>query len=150
MGKKHSTPGEELLLLPTPPTALPVVDTHTHVASTFEFYRARYKDGKHTNVFDFVKGMYDGRNVEALLDVWCEAPVQRLWKEFADAAVEESVLVRFGCANFLIQSGVFMLMKFDRCASVSLILVLRLDSSLINATRSHDAKKYDDNVEKDM
>jgi TatD DNase family protein len=37
-----------------------------------------------------VKGMYDGRNVEALLDVWCEAPVQSLWREFADAAVEEN------------------------------------------------------------
>lgn len=90
MGKKHSTPGEELLLLPAPPTALPVVDTHTHVATTFEFYRGRYKDGMYTNVFDFVKGMYGGRNVEALLDVWCEAPVNRLWKEFADAAVEEN------------------------------------------------------------
>jgi TatD DNase family protein len=90
MGKKHSTPGEEHLLLPTPPTDLPVVDTHTHVAATFEFYRRRYKTGAYTNVFDFVKGMYDGRNVEALLDVWCEAPVQSLWREFADAAVEEN------------------------------------------------------------
>lgn len=90
MGKKHSTPGEEHLLLPIPPSALPVVDTHTHVATTFEYYRGRYKDGVYTNVYDFVKGMYGGRNVEALLDVWCEAPVQKLWKEFADAAIEEN------------------------------------------------------------
>ena len=90
MGKKHSTPGEEYLLLPAPPTTLPVVDTHTHVAATFDFYRGRYKNGVHTNVFDFVKGMYTGRNVEALLDVWCEAPVQKLWKDYADAAIEEN------------------------------------------------------------
>ena len=90
MGKKHSTPPEGLLLLPTPPTALPVVDTHTHIASTFEFYRARYKNGAYTDVFDFVKGMYGDRNVETLLDVWCEAPVQKLWKEFADAAIHEN------------------------------------------------------------
>ncbi|KAF8968551.1 hypothetical protein BDZ97DRAFT_1915998 [Flammula alnicola] len=87
--KKSSTPGEENLLLPTPPSTLPIVDTHTHVASTFDFYRGRYKEGKHVDVYDFVKTMYEGRNVEAIVDVWCDAPVHKIWKEFADAAMEK-------------------------------------------------------------
>jgi TatD DNase family protein len=79
------TPPERLLLLPTPPAAAPVVDTHTHLASTFEAYRTRYKHGSHPTVFDMVRALYAGRNVEAVVDVWCEAPVRRLWRELADA-----------------------------------------------------------------
>ncbi|KAH9474980.1 Putative deoxyribonuclease TATDN2 [Psilocybe cubensis] len=90
MGKrKSSTPGEENLLLPTPPSTLPIVDTHTHVASTFDFYRGRYKEGKYQTVYEFIKAMYQGRNVEAVVDVWCEAPVNKTWKEFADAAADK-------------------------------------------------------------
>lgn len=88
MGKKKSnTPGEEHLLLPPPPSSLGIVDTHTHIATTYSFYRQRYKEGKYENVFDFIKAMYEGRNVEAVVDVWCEAPVQKLWKTFADSAL---------------------------------------------------------------
>jgi len=88
MGKKKlNTPGEEHLLLPTPLSSLGIVDTHTHIASTYSFYRQRYKGGKHENVFDFIKAMYEGRNVEAVVDVWCEAPVQKMWKMFADAVL---------------------------------------------------------------
>ncbi|KAF9552164.1 hypothetical protein CPC08DRAFT_302714 [Agrocybe pediades] len=86
--KKSSTPGEENLLLPEPPSKLSIVDTHTHVASTFEFYQHRYKEGKHTTVFEFIKAMYQGRSVDAVVDVWCEAPVRKYWKEFADAAAD--------------------------------------------------------------
>ncbi|PPQ86345.1 hypothetical protein CVT25_005598 [Psilocybe cyanescens] len=90
MGKrKSSTPGEENLLLPIPPSTLPIVDTHTHMASTFDFYRGRYKEGKYQTVYEFVKAMYEGRNVEAVVDVWCEAPVNRTWREFADAAADK-------------------------------------------------------------
>jgi TatD DNase family protein len=85
--KKPSTPGEEYLLLPTPPSNLSIVDTHTHVAATFEYYRNRYKQGKHQTVYDFVRTMYEGRNVESIVDVWCEAPVNKQWKEFADSAL---------------------------------------------------------------
>ena len=88
MGKKKSnTPGEEHLLLPTPPSPLGIVDTHTHLVTTYSFYRQRYKEGKHENVFDFIKAMYEGRNVEAIVDVWCDAPVQKSWKTFADSAL---------------------------------------------------------------
>ncbi|KAJ8089488.1 hypothetical protein PM082_014740 [Marasmius tenuissimus] len=31
--------------------------------------------------------MYEGEKVDVIVDVWCEAPVQRLWKEFADSAL---------------------------------------------------------------
>ena len=37
--KKSNTPGKELLLLPTPPSPLGIVDTHTHLATTYSFYR---------------------------------------------------------------------------------------------------------------
>ncbi|KAG5352401.1 hypothetical protein C0989_002432 [Termitomyces sp. Mn162] len=85
--KKSSTPSESFLLLPTPPSTSPIVDTHTHLASTFEMYRTRYKEGGIKDVHEFVKHMYVGRNVEAIVDVWCEAPVRPLWKTFADSAL---------------------------------------------------------------
>jgi TatD DNase family protein len=83
---KSSSPPEHLLLLPpSPPTSTPIVDTHTHVASTFEAYRTRYKQGTHQTVFDMIRSLYANRNVEAVIDVWCEAPVRKLWREFADS-----------------------------------------------------------------
>ena len=85
--KKSNTPGEGYLLLPTPPSNLSIVDTHTHVISTFDYYRSRYKQGKHQTVYDFVRTMYEGRNVESIVDVWCEAPVNKQWKELADSAL---------------------------------------------------------------
>ena len=85
--KKSTTPGEEYLLLPTPPSTLNIVDTHTHVAPTFEYYRGRYREGKYQTVYDFVRAMYEGRNVESIVDVWCDAPVKKQWKEFADSAL---------------------------------------------------------------
>jgi TatD DNase family protein len=103
--KKSTTPSEDNLLLPTPPTLLPIVDTHTHVATTFEYYRGRYKQGRYTNVFDFVTEMYEGRRVEALLDVWCEAPVQKLWKEFADAALDKSATRKWGSIEYWFALG---------------------------------------------
>lgn len=99
MGKKKNTPPlEEHLVLPTHPSRLDsvesdhaaTVDTHTHLLSTFEAYRATYKPGKHETIWDFVKAMYHGRRVEAIVDVWCEAPVRRAqWKELADSALDE-------------------------------------------------------------
>lgn len=85
--KPSTTPGEQYLLLPTPPSTLSIVDTHTHVAPTYEYYRGRYKQGKYTTVYDFVRSMYQGRNVESIVDVWCDAPVRKDWKEFADSAL---------------------------------------------------------------
>ncbi|KAF9524801.1 hypothetical protein CPB83DRAFT_860715 [Crepidotus variabilis] len=120
--KKSSTPAEQYLLLPTPPTILPIVDTHTHVASTYDFYRQRYKEGQHTNVYDFVNAMYEGRKVEAIVDVWCEAPVRKMWKEFADAAIDDKAKSKWGGMEYWFALGV----------------------------HPHDAKKYDDKVDQDI
>lgn len=76
-------------MIPKPQSLSPVVDTHTHLAHTFEMYREKYKAGKHANVYDFVQAMYQNHNIEALVDIWCDAPVRKVWKEFADAAVDE-------------------------------------------------------------
>lgn len=87
MGKnKSKTPEEHNLRLPEPPTSAGIVDTHTHLASTFETYRQKYRSGKYETVYDFVRGLYEGRHIEAVVDVWCEAPVIPMWKDLADSA----------------------------------------------------------------
>ncbi|KAJ7843124.1 hypothetical protein B0H14DRAFT_3086592 [Mycena olivaceomarginata] len=73
---------------PASPVA-PIVDTHTHLASTFEAYRHKYPAGDYTTVYDFVRGLYVPAGVTEIVDVWCEAPVRPLWREFADSAVTE-------------------------------------------------------------
>jgi hypothetical protein len=35
----------------------------------------------------FVRGAYHERDVKAVVDVWCEQPAQRTWKEVADSAL---------------------------------------------------------------
>jgi TatD DNase family protein len=55
--------------------------------STFAAYKQKYKEGKYENLYDFVNGLYRGKKVTALVDVWCEAPVQKMWKEIADSAI---------------------------------------------------------------
>ncbi|KAF9067219.1 hydrolase [Rhodocollybia butyracea] len=90
--KQSSTPSESFLQLPAHSSTVKIVDTHTHLASTFESYISKYNktgNAQYKNVFDFVKGMYTGKRVEAIVDVWCEAPVRKLWKEFADSALKE-------------------------------------------------------------
>ncbi|KAF8835224.1 Metallo-dependent hydrolase [Paxillus ammoniavirescens] len=86
--KKSHLPNEKYLSLPAhAEAAIPIVDTHTHLLSTFSSYRSKYTSGKYDTVWDFVRGIYAGRNVKAIVDVWCEAPVQSAWKELADSAI---------------------------------------------------------------
>ncbi|KAH8109616.1 Metallo-dependent hydrolase [Phellopilus nigrolimitatus] len=91
MGKNKKRPAlldeSHLLLSTTQASAAPIVDTHTHLLSTFSAYREKYTSGKFENVFDFVRGVYNGRTVEAIVDVYCEAPVQAKWRELADSAL---------------------------------------------------------------
>ena len=96
--KKINTPPEETLLLPIHPARarLPddshvaTVDTHTHLLSTFSSYRNTYKSGQYETIWEFVRAMYHGRRVDAIVDVWCEAPVMKTqWKEIADSALTE-------------------------------------------------------------
>lgn len=87
MGKKSKTPAEAYLLLPKHKTAgVAIVDTHTHLLSTFTAYREKYPAGKYDTIYDFVAGLYTGLNVEAIVDVWCEAPVMKEYLELADSA----------------------------------------------------------------
>jgi TatD DNase family protein len=90
MGKNNRRgPPEDSLIVPDHPRHLtgPIVDTHTHLVSTFAAYKQKYKDGKYESIYDLVRGLYRGKKVEALVDVWCEAPVRRVWKEIADSAI---------------------------------------------------------------
>ncbi len=96
--KKNNTPPEETLLVPVHPARADVresdhvstVDTHTHLLSTFSSYQNTYKPGKHQTIWEFVRGMYHGRRVEAIVDVWCEAPVMKSqWRDLADSALTE-------------------------------------------------------------
>src|SRR6267154_2002437 len=90
--KKFNTiPPETYLRLPALAdaslAAQPIIDTHTHLVSTFSTYRSKYKNGTLYNIHDFVREMYRDRNVRAIVDVWCEAPVLPTWREIADSAL---------------------------------------------------------------
>ena len=92
--KKPSFPPEHFLLLPQHsgrPTATsertPIVDTHTHLLSMFSTYRSKYKAGKYETIYDFVRDVYQGHGVDAIVDVYCEAPEHKEWKEIADSAL---------------------------------------------------------------
>ncbi|KAI0330165.1 hypothetical protein GY45DRAFT_1371002 [Cubamyces sp. BRFM 1775] len=129
MGKKKSNvPPEEHLLLPPHPArpnvqATPIVDTHTHLLSTFSFYRSKYKQGKYETVYDFVREMYKDRGVEAIVDVYCEAPVQTQWRELADSALsEKDRKTRWGGLEYWFVMGV----------------------------HPHEAKEYNDEVEREI
>ncbi|GAA6038934.1 hypothetical protein JCM8097_000581 [Rhodosporidiobolus ruineniae] len=81
------TPPETVLLLPQHPelkalaegNEVELVDTHTHVLSTFLTYKEKYPEGQHTTVQDFVKATLP--NMSAVVDVWCEAPMVGNWQE---------------------------------------------------------------------
>lgn len=73
-------------------------------------YRQKYPDGKYTNVYDFARAFLGGKRsmvsdpsgggsglepkvhdrhlVEAIIDVWCDAPVSPTWREIADSAID--------------------------------------------------------------
>ncbi|KAI0295606.1 hypothetical protein B0F90DRAFT_1820437 [Multifurca ochricompacta] len=127
MGKNNKKgPSEDSLLLPPHPahTAAPIVDTHTHLLSTFAVYKQKYKDGRYQDVYDLVRGLYQGKKVAALVDVWCEAPVQKVWKEIADSAAVavENRKEKWGELEYWFVMGV----------------------------HPHEAKLYTDDVEKDI
>lgn len=84
--KKQSIPDEVHLLLPQHAANTGIVDTHTHLVSTFAEYQDKYKEGKYETIYEFVQGLYQGHKVESIVDVWCKAPVQSLWRELADSA----------------------------------------------------------------
>lgn len=115
MGKnnKNKVQESDLVLPPhSSQSSTPIIDTHTHLVSTFSAYQAKFKGGKHATVHEFVRRVYGAEagevvedngeadangsiptqrpKVESIIDVWCEAPVQKkIWKEIADTALTE-------------------------------------------------------------
>jgi len=87
--KKSNVPDEKHLLLPLHSTTAttPVIDTHTHLITTYSWYRSKFPTAQFGNIFEFVRGLYDGRNIKAIVDVWCEPPMPPMWKELADSAI---------------------------------------------------------------
>ncbi len=67
-----------------------IIDTHMHLLSTFALYRSKYPEGQYATAFDFAEGVYTGKGVETIVDVWCEPEVfmQGTWKELADGKWE--------------------------------------------------------------
>jgi len=130
--KKNNTPPEEALLLPVHPARVDIpetehvslVDTHTHLLSTFNSYQKTYKPGKYQTIWEFVRGMYHGRGVEAIVDVWCDAPIQKTeWREIADSALTEEERERdWGGMQYWFVMGV----------------------------HPHEARRYTDEVERDI
>ena len=73
-------------------------------------YRQKYPDGIYTNIYDFARAFLGGKrsvmselsgdassvdtndrdrhSVEAIIDVWCDAPVLPTWREIADSAID--------------------------------------------------------------
>lgn len=108
----------------------PIIDTHTHLVATFGAYRSKYPDGKFLNIHDFVRGYYrpearvsNSGFVTDLVDVYCEAPVMKQWKEVADSALtEEQRAGDWGGVQYHFVIGV----------------------------HPHEARHYNDEVEKDM
>jgi TatD DNase family protein len=106
MAKKKSIPIPEaaMLLQYTAATTtgqqddiMAVVDTHMHLISTFSAYRSKYPEGNYQTVHEFVRGFYSPRPsgevseqralVTKLVDVYCDAPIVKAWKEIADSAL---------------------------------------------------------------
>jgi TatD DNase family protein len=87
--RRSAVPPESVLRLAAHPAlaAAPVeiVDTHTHLHSTYEAYRAAYPGGAHADVYALARALYAGAGVRAVVDVWCEAPVLGAWRAFADS-----------------------------------------------------------------
>lgn len=88
--KSHPKIPESKLVLPR--SKLPVIDSHSHLLSTYFAYKTEYPDGKFAgSVHDFVRGFYGGKNIEAIVDVWWEVPVRKEWKALADSAVNSQL-----------------------------------------------------------
>jgi TatD DNase family protein len=110
--KRTNLLDESCLILNASPTeatiTAPTVDTHTHLLSTFKAYHEKYPEGAHATVYDFARAVTAGRNVEAMVDVYCEAPIQKAWKELADSALtEESRKEKWGGMEYWFVMGAY-------------------------------------------
>jgi hypothetical protein len=87
--RKSAVPLEETLVVPVHPeltaSTIPIIDTHTHLVSTYAAYRSAYPAGAFEDVYALTRAFYAPRGVSTVIDVWCEAPVLSAWRELADA-----------------------------------------------------------------
>ncbi|KAF8513332.1 hypothetical protein BU17DRAFT_95482 [Hysterangium stoloniferum] len=135
--KRPALPEEQILISISHPSSdslvTNIVDTHTHVLSTYQKYAHLYPGTKYRDVYSFVRELYgeskaEGACVrkpktEAIIDVWCEAPVTTIWKEIADTALEEADRkTNWGGVEYWFVMGV----------------------------HPHDAQHYNDTVEQDI
>ncbi|BGP01323.1 Hydrolase [Rhodotorula toruloides ATCC 204091] len=91
---KSRTPHEDVLVLPIhndlkelEDRDLLLVDTHTHVLSTWLAYKEKYPAGKHESIRAFVESTLqaDSSNrISKVVDVWCEAPPVANWREVVE------------------------------------------------------------------
>ena len=142
MGKKsrNSLPAEDYLLLPAHSSTASIVDTHTHLASTFAAYKQKYPAGICNTVYEFLQHFYKDKYVEAIVDVWCEAPVQKLWREFADSALTaEDRAGKWGGTEYYFVMGV------HPC-----VIPFFAQSRMLTLRRRHEARHYNDEIERDM
>ncbi|KAK4058279.1 hypothetical protein OIO90_000436 [Microbotryomycetes sp. JL221] len=92
--KSKGTPDEACLVLPRhkdlehdSTTSYPdLIDTHTHVLSTYETYLSKYPQGKHTQLANFVNNLLidngdQAHKLSKVVDVWCEAPLRTEWRD---------------------------------------------------------------------
>ena len=61
--------------------------THTHLLSTFEEYHEKYPEGAHNTIYKLACAVTTGWNVNIMVDVYCKAPVWKVWKKLADSAL---------------------------------------------------------------
>ena len=107
------------------------VDTHTHLLSTFTSYRSKYPEGQYSTLHDFARGLYrplSGKHaVSAMVDVWCDAPVVKQWKEVADSALTEEQRDKdWGGLEYWFVMGEFS--TFDQPTSTQVFVLLRRTS----------------------
>ncbi|GAA5823245.1 hypothetical protein JCM3770_000095 [Rhodotorula araucariae] len=86
--RSNRTPHEDVLVLPIHDDIkerladVELVDTHTHVHSTFRAYKEKYPDGKHTAIRDFVAATLqadESHKLAACVDVYCEGADMAHW-----------------------------------------------------------------------
>ncbi|PBK93077.1 hypothetical protein ARMGADRAFT_1046115 [Armillaria gallica] len=67
-----------------------IINTHNHLLSTFALYRSKFPEVQCETAFDFIEGVYTGKGVEMIVNVWCEPEVfmQGTWKELVDGRWE--------------------------------------------------------------
>lgn len=167
---KKKTPGvpdETYLSLPSHPQSvdytIPIMDTHTHLLSTYQRYKSLYPNPRYDNVFSFVREFYgiskevgiSRHRTEAIVDVWCEAPVTPTWKEIADSCLSDTERKeKWGGVEYWFVMGKRLIIR-SRAKLMSIKVFIRkhflcdeVFTFLFN-TR-HEVEHYSDSVENEM